>query len=896
MTYKHILIIFFFSSSLVFSQVFGKNKVRYKNLTWEVIETNHFEIYCSPKIEELGNLSASFAESAYKNLSNSLKMEVRKKIPLVIFASPYDFAQTNIILELIDKGVGGFAEVFKKRIAIPFTGSYLELERVINHELTHIFCYELLYGNLFESIITNQIFPQPPMWFMEGIATYYEGDFTPIGELVLKDAVLENSLIPLSNLSDFMERPYLAYQESHSLISYIAERYGEEVLSVILRKFSANIPQEKVIRDTCGISIEKLEDSWVNALKEKYWPILKEKKRPQDYGKKIFQQGGFISFSPAGDIISLISKEENSIFLINFSDGRIIKKIKKPRKCEEIKDIPPSWSKDGCKISFVGRYEKNDVLFVYSVIKGKIIDKIEIKDLDEVRFISFSPSSLEMVISGYKDGEGRQSILSLSSKELRALTFGLDNYPSWLDNNKILFLREEGFSSIWTFDIESQKEKRILSLPSIVYLKGIDNDRFLFISNLDGSLDVYLCNMSQRLFTRITNFTTGALSASFNPEKKKLAFSSYFQGREDVYVMDVNENSLTWKPLPDVFSLQKEEREFVKTTKKPYSKKFTLDYRNGSLLYDSRQGLFANIQMAGSDILGNNRFVLTTNYNTGLLDFSNLSLFYLNLSKRPSMGIGLFKKQNSYFGTNTEFTDSEYGIIGSLDYPFSKTRRIEQEVLLEGWERSHALPSSSQERQTIYLLRSSLVDDTSNWSWIGPRGGKRVRLTYEKAINPGNSEGVLEFDNIKTDVRKYISITKRAVLATRLFYEQSKGRDKREFPLGGVSIIPIREDAILRGYDYDEFWGNKILSGNVELRIPFIERLDFALGLSIGGIRSVIFYDFASFWTDNKQSQTLSSTGIGFRLNLFFLPLRLDYGWKKGSNKAKAHFSLGYDF
>ncbi|MEW6006620.1 MAG: peptidase MA family metallohydrolase, partial [bacterium] len=318
---KHILTISLLFPLLVFPQVFGKNKVRYKNFTWDVIETEHFEIYCSPKTEELANLSASFSENAYKRLSHSLKMEVRKKIPLVIFQSPYDFAQTNIILELIDKGVGGFAEVFKKRIAIPFTGSYLELNRVINHELTHIFCYELLYGNLFESIITNNVLPQPPMWFMEGIATYYEGEFSPLGEMVLKDAVLENSLIPLGNLSNFMERPYLAYQESHSLISYIAEKYGEEALSVILRKFSANIPQEKVIKDTCGISIEKLEDRWVNALKEKYWPILKEKKKPGDYGKRIFPQGSFLSFSPAGDIIALIS--ENILLLVNAGDGRI---------------------------------------------------------------------------------------------------------------------------------------------------------------------------------------------------------------------------------------------------------------------------------------------------------------------------------------------------------------------------------------------------------------------------------------------------------------------------------------------------------------------------------------------------------------------------------------------
>ncbi len=825
-------------------------------------------------------------------------MDVRRKIPLVIFSSSYDFAQTNIILELIDKGVGGFAEVFKKRIAIPWTGSYKELHDVINHELIHIFCYELLYGNIFESIITNQVLPQPPQWYMEGLAGHYGGGFTPLAEIVLKDAVLENSLIPLYDLSDFKERVYLAYQESHSLIDYIALKYGKEALSVMLRKFAANMASDKVVKQVLGISIEKLEDDWITVLKEKYWPLVKERRRPQDYGKNIFSQGQYPVFSPVGDIIALISREAScKLLLVSASDGRIIKKIKKT-KSEEINDISPSWSMDGCHLAYVGRREKNDCIFIYSIIKQRIIQKIDIQDLDEVKSISFSPDGTKMIISGYKDGGGRMGILNLSSKELSPITFKIDSFPSWGDSDKILFLREEkGSQSIWLFDIKSQKEEKVLSLPSIIYSSWSDKDRFIFISDFEGGLDIYLCNPAQRIFTKLTNLTTGALSASFHPLKGKLAFSSYCQGKEDVYIMDVNEKALVWRSLPDISPIFSESKEFVKISKKEYAKKFTLDYREGDLLYNSRQGLIANIQMAGSDILGNNRFILTTNYNSGILDFSNLSMSYLNLSKRPSMGIGLFKEQSQYFGKNEKFVDKEYGITTYIEYPFSKTRRIEASALFEQWDRSYILPSDKKtEKNGVYLLRSSIVEDTSDWGWIGPISGKRMRLMYEKAVNPTNSNDILEFDNIKGDFRKYIGLTKNVVLAGRLFYEQSNGRDKREFPLGGVSIIPIRWDAILRGYEFDEFWGDRILSGNVEIRIPFVERLDFAMGLSIKGIRSVIFYDFGSFWTNGKTNPSLSSTGIGFRMNLGFLPIRLDYSWPKGNDKAKTHFSLGYDF
>lgn len=876
----------------MFPQLFGKNKVRYKDFEWEVIETEHFEIYFSPKIEHLARISAVYAEDAYKRLSSSLKMEVPRKIPFVLFSSHYDFEQTNIILELIDKGIGGFSEVFKRRMAIPFTGSYKELEMVIKHELTHIFSYELLYGSLFEKIITNQVLPQVPMWFMEGLASYYEGELSPEGEMVLKDAVLEGNLIPLSFLSDFRERPYLAYQESHSLCNYIKERYGEEVLGIMLRKFASNILTDNVINNVLGISQEKLEDEWIESLKERYWPIVRIRKRAQDYGKRIFQEGKNPTFLKSGDIIALFSKRNGEIVLVRRENGKIIKRIKR-HNLQEIKDIPVSCSEDGCNIAFVGRKEKNDVICVYSVIKGKVIKEIELPTIDEIKGTSFSPQGDKIVICGIKGGKSAQFLLLFSSNELLEGDNGISQ-SFFLNNDKMLCLKEEGdFQSIWLFDIKSKKQERLLSLPSITYVSLIDKERFILI---DGSLDVYLCNIANKTFSQLLNLTTGALSASYEPVNKRLAFSSFHRGREDIYITQIDENALVFNPFPDIPPLFKEDK-VTKTTKKPYEKKFALDYKTGDLLYDSRQGLSTNIQIAGSDILGNNRFILTTNYNSGILDFSNLSLYWLNLSKRPSIGIGIFKEQIPYFFKDEKFVNSEYGLGGRIEYPFSQTRRIEIEGVFERWDKIYIIPPDKErEKHRVYLLMPSIVEDTSKWGSFGPTNGRRIRITYEKALNPSESKDILEFDALKCDFRTYIELTKKAVLAGRVFYEKSNGRDKRLFPLGGVSIIPIRWDAILRGYDYDEFWGNRILSTNVEMRIPFVERLDFALGFSIRGIRSVIFYDWASFWKDENENPSLSSTGIGFRMILGFLPIRLDYGWPKKDTKAKTHFSLGYDF
>jgi hypothetical protein len=51
------------------------------------------------------------------------------------------------------EGVGGFTEVFKNRMVIPFTGSYEDFRHVLHHELTHAVMFNLLYGNDISSLM-----------------------------------------------------------------------------------------------------------------------------------------------------------------------------------------------------------------------------------------------------------------------------------------------------------------------------------------------------------------------------------------------------------------------------------------------------------------------------------------------------------------------------------------------------------------------------------------------------------------------------------------------------------------------------------------------------------------------------------------------------------------------
>ena len=141
---------------------FGKNKVQYETFDWYFIRTGSFDIYFYRDEYHLAKFAADVLEDAYLKVREELRYDLRKRVPVIIYNSHSDFQQTNVIPYLIEEGVGGFTEVFKNRIVVPFTGSYEDYRHVLHHELTHAVTFDMLYGNMAGSLLSQQYLFQLP--------------------------------------------------------------------------------------------------------------------------------------------------------------------------------------------------------------------------------------------------------------------------------------------------------------------------------------------------------------------------------------------------------------------------------------------------------------------------------------------------------------------------------------------------------------------------------------------------------------------------------------------------------------------------------------------------------------------------------------------------------------
>ena len=78
-----------------FAQYFGRNKVQYKKLNFQILKTEHFDIYFYPEAREGIDIAARMAERWHARLERVLGHQLRGRQRLVLYASHPDRATAS---------------------------------------------------------------------------------------------------------------------------------------------------------------------------------------------------------------------------------------------------------------------------------------------------------------------------------------------------------------------------------------------------------------------------------------------------------------------------------------------------------------------------------------------------------------------------------------------------------------------------------------------------------------------------------------------------------------------------------------------------------------------------------------------------------------------------------
>ncbi len=505
---------------------FGNNKVRYHtDHHWKILESQHFEIYYYKECEAFAHIAVQCAENAFVNTCKVFDYVPINKIPLFLYGTGLEFQETNITPEILSEGVGGFTEIFKNRISVPINGSYYEFEKVLHHELTHAFQYDLIYGeswrsiNLFKSILV-------PTWMMEGMAEWNAQHLDGQGEMVLRDAILNDQVLPLNILESFdhFEQVYMAYKESQSILDYISQLYGSEIVAQIFKKMAVNQSPDTAVKNTIGISLDELYENWHFFIKSQTWSRINGLPTPEKYGELIEKGATKATVSPDEIAIAYIKGED--LILYNLSSKT--KKVLTHKKFET-QGSGIVWSPNGNYLAFSAARNGEYKLSIIE-IKNRKIQEFNMPKLPIIYSPSWSPDQRYIIFSAFDYSTVDLYRLEFSTGKIERLTNNLIT-KSWAtysqDGKVVYFLGEDsGETKIYRMNLNEKGftlvnpeivGKDLATISSFQVMK----DSIYFTSNRNNRIfNLFKMNLNGDQLTQLTNTYVDVLSVAPLPNKK----------------------------------------------------------------------------------------------------------------------------------------------------------------------------------------------------------------------------------------------------------------------------------------------------------------------------------------------------------------------------------------
>lgn len=569
------------------AQYFGRNKVQYQDFHFQVLKTDHFDVYFYPEERAAAEQAARMAERWYARLSSVLGDSLHGRQPLLLYSSSTHFQQTNAVEGDIGEGTGGVTESSKRRVVLPFGVSLAETDHVLGHELTHAFQYDITSRG---GVGSEPGATALPLWFIEGMAEYMSlGPLDPFTAMWMRDAVLQNDLPNLRHLDD---PKYFPYRYGQAFWGYIGGRYGDDVVGQLLRAASRSRDPKVAMRQVLNEDPDSVIADWHAALRTAFATGIATPRADTghalqaappvatmpraDTGVALLTKattGGRLSVGPAlspdgSQVIFLSERELFSIdmFLADAQTGHVERRLTSTAYNPHLESIQfiyssGAWHPDGRRFALAATVRGRPSLEIINVANGHSEREIRLQELDEIFNPAFSPDGNQIAFSAQVGGVTDLFVYDLAAGQLRRLTNDAfaDLQPAWSpDGASIAFVTDRfgtdadglkyGALRLAQLDVASGRITPITTFGAGSAINpqwSADGRSLFFLANPDGITNVYRTTPASGELFQVTDLPTGASGiTAVSPalavatHSDRLVFSLRREGLNEVYRVD----------------------------------------------------------------------------------------------------------------------------------------------------------------------------------------------------------------------------------------------------------------------------------------------------------------------------------------------------------------------
>ena len=618
---------------------------------------------------------------------------------------------------------------------------------------------------------------------------------------------------------------------------------------------------------------------------------------------------------------------EVDIVLLSSKDGAVVKNLTQGfdkdlgftyivQNGERFNTVPwMAWSPKGDRIAYFARTEKERTLILQNIITREIEVRVPLKSVDEPESPVFSPDGRKVAFSALRAGISDIYTVDLESREITNLTADdfFDYGPTYSPDGTYIVhtVRISGNQKLFRLDLATKKKTQLTFAPQDESAAQFLDDHTLVFSSTgtdpakplepDIARNGNIYNIwTLDLVNGELKQYTDALGGTFSPvmlnegKEKRMAFVTYYKGDWGIHTLDRKEPlhtaaSADFGSPGAIIDFQAPlTHNFIDANSRPkkmFENMFVEGIPSLNVMVSNNGDVFGGTAISFGDVLGDQRFLLYADSSAQYSGASRtMSFQWINLAHRFQFALqGITQTQFFYASTGGGYIDPLLSPVFSNRsdllatsqvrggtafgiYPLDRFRRLELSGGLFHIKDSFnpdaqqyldyfGLPQPQAFRSGMSApLGAAFVQETTVFREFGPLSGSTMKLAYETEPPVGGS---LSSQTIDADARYYQRLATSGVLALRFKGFRSGGANPRYTYFGGNSEM--------RGYNYLEFSGDKMVFANAELRFPLIEAALTPIGV-IGGIRGVFFANMGGGWFKSQQNyQFFTSKDESFR-------------------------------
>ncbi len=406
-------------------------------LTWETIETEHFNIHYHNGIEEIALQGASIAEQVRTTLLEQLRLESMPRVDITFTAEDEIMSGYAIFTGMVFIWVD-------QNDAIIWLEDEKWLYQVIAHELQHAALFHSLKTWMWEP--WSQLLSRTPLWFWEGMAEYYTERWRPYR------ADISHKWHILKNKTDHMD----PHHDGFSKMKYWADRFGDStIVKLIHHRNKLKLFQfKKAFKEVTGIELDQFEEDWRRHMNTYYYSYRSQKETFEEIGNVIslpVKEASEFAISPDSMKIAIVGRNnkdqwDQSLFIAVrdtskpkenavskllsslFTTREDTAKKKKPKVKYEVEEIDygrfgarPRWSPDGTQLVYAKyRYGKyGSLIYDIRVTDVKTGKGRWITQNARASHADWSPDGKKIVFVAHKLGTSKTCTLSVQMVQIR---------------------------------------------------------------------------------------------------------------------------------------------------------------------------------------------------------------------------------------------------------------------------------------------------------------------------------------------------------------------------------------------------------------------------------------------------------------------------------------------